>query len=90
MTHRRPRTIVFDVGALLPTAGAIDQLARIQLAARRAHVRIQLRNLSPELAELIDLAGLSDRLPVEARGKPEEREQGRRVEEERQLNDPAS
>jgi hypothetical protein len=89
MSPRR-HAIVFDVGALPPTAGTIDQLARIGLAAQRADVEVQLRNPSRELEELLAFAGLRDALPVEVQRQPEEGEERGRVEEERQLGDPPS
>jgi len=38
----------------------VDQLARLQLAARRLGCSIRLRDAPGRLRELIDLAGLSD------------------------------
>jgi anti-anti-sigma regulatory factor len=69
--------------------GTIDALARLQLAARRLGLDLRLRDVSPELCELIDLVGLAGVLRVEPRGQAEEREQGLGVEEEGQLDDPA-
>ena len=85
-----PREIVCDVAALPCTAGAIDQLARLQLAARRTDAEVRLRNLSHELRELLDFAGLGDVLRVEASRQSEEGEQRVGVEEEGQLGDPPS
>jgi anti-anti-sigma regulatory factor len=77
-----------DVGGLVdPDVLAMDALARMLLAARRRGRTIVLRNPRRELTELLALCGLWDVFPgagrsgVEAVGKPEEREQGRRVEE---------
>jgi hypothetical protein len=84
----RRRAIVCDVAGLAPTVAAIDRLARIQLEARRAGAEVQLRNLSPELEELLGFAGLSEALPVEVRRQPEKREQRVGVEEEGELGDP--
>jgi anti-anti-sigma regulatory factor len=67
----------------------IDALARLHLAARRAGLELRLRNVSAELRELLAFVGLDDVLRVEPRGQAEEREERRRVEEERQLDDPA-
>ena len=39
---------------------AVDRLARLQLAARRAGCSLRLRNAPSRLRELLDLAGLSD------------------------------
>jgi ABC-type transporter Mla MlaB component len=43
-----------------PDVTVVDQLARLQLAARRLGYSIRLRGAPSELLELIDLAGLSD------------------------------
>ena len=87
-----------------PDCGTVDALARLQLEAGRLGRRIVLRGASPALRELIGLAGLGSVLPclagpptaaapdaasgVEPRGEPEEREQPRGVEEERDRADP--
>ena len=89
MSARASSQIVCDVGALAPDAVAVDMVSRLQLEAGRLGVEIQLRNVSPELAELLDLAGLRDVLRVEASGQAEEREERLGVEEERELDDPA-
>jgi STAS domain len=90
----QPVVDVFDVAAI-PCRGlrAIDTLARVQLEARRRGGRIVLSNASPELADLLNLTGLSDVLPcvdatlvVEVGGQSEQREEPRGVEEE---GDPA-
>jgi STAS domain len=39
---------------------AVDRLARLQLAARRAGYSLRLRGAPSRLRELLDLAGLSD------------------------------
>ena len=67
----------------------VDLLARLQLGARRAGLELRLVNVPSELRELIAFVGLGDVLRVEAVGQAEEREQRLRVEEERQLDDPA-
>jgi len=66
----------------------VDVLARLQLAARRCGRELHVRDASPELLELIALAGLEDVLGVEPRRQAEEREEPLGVEEERQLSDP--
>jgi len=43
-----------------PDLSVVDQLARLQLAARRVGCSLRLRGASSQLRELIDLAGLSD------------------------------
>lgn len=74
--------------------GTLDALARLQLAARRRGGTVWLRHASVELQELLALAGLdgvvpcSAGLPVEPRRQPEEGEEPRRVEEERDRADP--
>jgi hypothetical protein len=90
MTGRRPSTIVCDVGALAPDAATVDVLARLQLAVSRLGREVRLHNASSELRDLIAFVGLRDVLRVEPGWEPEEREQRLRVEEERELDDPAS
>jgi ABC-type transporter Mla MlaB component len=43
-----------------PDMGVVDQLARLQLEARRLGCSIRLRNVCTELMELLELAGLDD------------------------------
>lgn len=53
--------VVCDVGALIePDCGMVDTLARLQLSVHRLGRRMGLRHASPELLELLELAGLSD------------------------------
>ena len=49
----------------------VDELARMQLAARRLGCAIELRDACPELLDLLDLVGLR----VEVGGKPEQLEE---------------
>ena len=88
MTAPRPSTIVCDVGALAPDAGAVDALARLQLTAGRLGLEIRLHRASTELLELIAFVGLRDVLRVETVGKTEQREKCVGVEEERERDDP--
>ena len=67
----------------------VDLLARLQLAARRAGRRLVLARAPEDLLELIELAGLGDALGVEPWRQAEEREERLRVEEERELDEPA-
>jgi hypothetical protein len=60
----------------------VDVLARLRLAGKRLGFEVRLTP-TEELLELLELVGL-----VEVLGQPEEREETRRVEEERQLRDP--
>jgi hypothetical protein len=77
-----------DVRALPADAAAVDALARLQLAARRAGVELRLRHASAELRCLIAFTGLGEVLRVEPEGQAEQREQGLCVEEERELGNP--
>jgi anti-anti-sigma regulatory factor len=65
----------------------VDALARLQLTARRLGWRLRLRNVSVELGELIELAGLTGVLGVEPVGQPEEGEVTLDVEERVQRGD---
>jgi len=84
------RSVCLDCGQFTkPTAATVDQIARLELAARRSGCRLELRNADPCLLELIGFVGLGEVLRVKSRRQAEEREQPRRVEEERELGDPA-
>ena len=80
--------IVCDVDGLAPDLAALDALARVQLAARRAGLELRLSHVSTELRELAAFAGLASALGVEVERQSEEREQRLGVEEERELGDP--
>jgi hypothetical protein len=45
--------------------GLVEDLALLQRAARRLGWSVRLCHASPELAELLDLAGLGDIIPTE-------------------------
>ncbi|GGS65783.1 STAS domain-containing protein [Streptomyces cinerochromogenes] len=78
--------VVCDVGGIGPPGlAAVDLLARLELAARRAGGRIRLRGAGPALHALLDLVGL--RFQVE--GQTEEREPALGVEEAVESGDPA-
>ncbi|WP_244181705.1 MULTISPECIES: STAS domain-containing protein [Streptomyces] len=80
------RVLVCDVGGLGPPGlGAVDLLARLQLAARRAGGRIRLRDADPALHALLDLVGLR----FEVEGEAEQREPALGVEEAVEPGDPA-
>jgi hypothetical protein len=79
-----------DVGALPADGVAVDALARLQLAARRVGLELELCNASDDLCCLIRFTGLDEALRVEPRGQPEEREERLDVEEESELGDPAT
>ncbi|MET9389951.1 STAS domain-containing protein [Streptomyces sp. NPDC006624] len=81
------RVVVCDVGGLGPPGlAAVELLARLQLAARRAGGRIRLRDPDPALRSLLDLVGL----PIEMEGQIEEREPALGVEEAVEPGDPAA
>ncbi|MEU9345938.1 STAS domain-containing protein [Streptomyces sp. NPDC048278] len=82
----RRRVVVCDVGGLGPPGlAAVDLLARLELAARRAGGRIRLRDPDPALRSLLRFVGL--RLQME--GEVEEREPALGVEEEVEPGQPA-
>jgi hypothetical protein len=71
-----------DASALGPTLASLDLLARLRLRGAR------FRGVSPELRDLGRFCGLARALGLELEREPEEREEPRGVEEERQLGDP--
>jgi hypothetical protein len=72
----RSARITIDCGSVIePTAGTIDQIARLKLAARRCDCDLELRNTGPFLLELIGFAGLSGVLGLEAGRQPEQGKQ---------------
>ncbi|MGV9761364.1 STAS domain-containing protein [Streptomyces tricolor] len=80
------RVVVCDVGGLGPPGlAAVDLLARLELAARRAGGRIRLRDPDPALPALLDLVGLRFQMERQA----EEREPPLGVEEAVETGDPA-
>lgn len=58
--------LLCEVGGIDADAVAVDALARLALAARRARCDVRLRGASPELLSLVELIGLSDVLRSEA------------------------
>ena len=89
MDARKQRTLAFDAANLPSDVETVDRLAKLQLAARQLGVELVLRDPSRPLCELILFAGLADVLRVEVKRETEEREKRGRVEEERELDDPA-
>lgn len=78
--------VVCDVAGLGPPGlGAVDLLARLQLAARRAGGRIRLRGPDPGLHALLELVGLR----FEVEGQAEQGEPALGVEEEVEPGEPA-
>ncbi len=53
-----------------PDLAVVEALARCQLMARRAGGRMWLEDLSPGLAELLDLAGLREQMTGRAGPEP--------------------
>ena len=83
-----------DVGAVaLADLGAVDSLARLQLAARRLGCSLRLTRASSELQQLLGCVGLADvvlgveGLRVEVRRQAEDREERFGVEEKCELDD---
>ena len=67
--------VVGSVRAPRPGLDLVDALARLQLRARRRGWSVRLRDVSRELDELLQLAGLATVLGVEAGGEAELREE---------------
>ena len=86
--------VTCDVERVAPTdIGTVDALARLALAIRRCGARMRIERASPELRDLLGLAGLRrvvpcDDLFVEVVGQPEQREEPLGVQEERDPADP--
>ena len=57
--------LLCQVGGVAADAVAVDALARLALAARRARCEVRLRGASAELLELVELIGLGDVLRCE-------------------------
>ena len=79
-----------DVGALPADGVALDALARLQLAARRAGLELAICNASDDLCCLIRFTGFEEVLGVEPQRETEQREQRLHVEKEGELGDPAA
>jgi anti-anti-sigma regulatory factor len=60
------RVLCVDAAELDADAMVLDALAQLALVARRGGQRLVVRGASTELAELIELAGLTETLGVEA------------------------
>lgn len=56
-------------GAGRPDLSVVDGLARFVLLARRAGYRVVLSEISPDLLEVLDLAGLRREVVGEAEGR---------------------
>jgi anti-anti-sigma regulatory factor len=76
------KPIVVDVSALTDLDEEIlDALVRLQLAARRNGLVVELRDACPRLVDTFELCGLREELGVEVDGVAEERKQ-RGIDEE--------
>ena len=80
MAADAPTTVVVAVDGLAPGLTLVDLLGRLALDARRRGATIVVRDPSPQLRELLDLAGLAEVLGLpgsglEAGGQAEGREQ---------------
>ena len=56
-----------------PDLSMVDELARLQLAARRMGCSIRLHQACPSLADLLDLVGLGVEVGREAEGREQVR-----------------
>jgi len=82
------RGFVLDCGSLeSPDCATIDEIARLQLAARRCGLELRLRNANDSLLDLIGFAGLAGVLRLEPGWQTEQRKEPRRVKEEGELDD---
>jgi hypothetical protein len=80
------RITIFLEGPGAPDLAAVDELAQWRLLCHRLGGRVIVDQLSPEMAELLELAGLG----VEVQRQAERREQpivAQQVEEEGHLGD---
>ncbi len=95
MVHGRAVIHTWSVdGSGPPDLGVVDDLARVQLMARRFGYSIRLRDVSADLAALLDLFGLRHLfggapLRVEVSGKTEGGEEIR-IEEVVETDDPVA
>ena len=89
MTGRLDEALECDVaGVGDPDLRTVEALARVGLVARRLGTSIRLRGASVELLDLLAFCGLRLELLVEGEREAEQREEARRVEEERDPGDP--
>ena len=81
--------ITLDCGSIAqPTVSTIDEMARLQLNARRCGCELELREANPRLLELIGFAGLGSVLCLETERQAEQRKDPCGVEEKGELGDP--
>lgn len=65
LSQTRPEVVRCDVAGVAADAVAVDALARLQVAARRRGCRVELRNASADLLDLVGFMGLDEALPPE-------------------------
>ena len=64
--HRQAAAVLrLDASAVRADAVGLDSLARLALIAGRCGYRLVVQRASPDLADLIELAGLSEALGLE-------------------------
>jgi hypothetical protein len=63
--HEGTPVLPVDAAELGDDARALDALATLALTARRCGYGVVVRHASPRLVELIELAGLSEALPLD-------------------------
>jgi hypothetical protein len=68
----------------------VEHVARLRLGLKRGECELGLYEPDEELLALLALAGLGGILGVQVQRQTEEREEPGRVEEERELPDPAA
>ena len=91
MRGRLGEDLECDVGEVgYPDLRTVEALARVGLIARRLGTGIRLRGASVEMLDLLAFCGLPVELVLEGERKAEEREEARRVEEERDPGDPVA
>lgn len=89
-----PEPLVCDLGEVADTdAATLDALARLQLVAKRCGRALEVRHAPLELRELVEFVGLGPVIRcrdvhVESSREPEDGEQARGVQEERDACDP--
>jgi hypothetical protein len=93
LASRRRRTdvrVTVDLEGERPDLALVDELARLHLAAKQLGWTLSVREPTGELADLLDLVGLSDVVSVEVGGQPEQWEQRLGVEEVVMPDDPVA
>ncbi|HET9782351.1 MAG TPA: hypothetical protein VFR33_11305 [Candidatus Dormibacteraeota bacterium] len=66
--------VILNCARMAPDMASVDRIARLRLCMRRHGCDLRLANVSEELRQVIDLAGLAEMLGVEVQRQPEQRE----------------